>query len=210
MTNPLYDQLFGRHVGKGNPFLRLADGSVVTYAAFLARAAQMAHVLMQGGLQPGDRLAVQVQKSPEALALYAACVQAGVVFLPLNTAYTTDELSYFIDDSGARMIVCDAKVAGALTPIATRAGSRLETLNADGSGTLTDSARAMPESFQSIARATDDLAALLYTSGTTGRSKGAMLSQGNLLTNAATLAKEWRFTAEVSDVSACGTDLRFS
>ena len=194
MTNPLYDQLFGRHAGKSNPFLRLADGSAVTYSAFLGLAAQMAHVLTQGGLRPGDRLAAQVQKSAEALALYAACVQAGIVFLPLNTAYTTDEIGYFIDDSGARMIVCDARVEGALSSIATRMGSSLETLNADGSGTLTDSARAMPESFPTVARAADDLAALLYTSGTTGRSKGAMLSQGNLLTNAVTLAKEWRFT----------------
>ena len=196
MTNPLYDQLFGRHIGKSNPFLRLADGSVVTYSAFLRLTAQMAHVLTQGDLQPGDRLAAQVQKSPEALALYAACVQAGVVFLPLNTAYTSDELNYFIDDSGARMIACDAKVEGALSSIATRAGSCLKTLNADGSGTMMDSARAMPESFPTIARAPNDLAALLYTSGTTGRSKGAMLSQGNLLTNAATLAKQWRLTAE--------------
>ena len=196
MTNPLYDQLFGRHIGKSNPFLRLADGSVVTYSAFLRLTAQMAHVLTQGDLQPGDRLAAQVQKSPEALALYAACVRAGVVFLPLNTAYTSDELNYFIDDSGARMIACDAKVEGALSSIATRAGSCLKTLNADGSGTMMDSARAMPESFPTIARAPNDLAALLYTSGTTGRSKGAMLSQGNLLTNAATLAKQWRFTAE--------------
>ena len=194
MTNPLYDQLFRRHIGKTNPFLRLADGSVVTYSTFLGLAAQMAHVLTQGGLRPGDRLAAQVQKSPQALALYAACVQAGVVFLPLNTAYTTDELGYFIDDSGARMLVCDAKAEGALLPIATRLGARLETLSVDGSGTLTDSARVMPESFPTVARVADDLAALLYTSGTTGRSKGAMLSHGNLLSNALTLAKEWRFT----------------
>ena len=196
MTNPLYDQLFGRHLGKSYPFLRMADGSVVSYSTFLGLAAQMAHVLTQGGLRPGDRLAAQVQKSPEALALYAACVQAGVVFLPLNTAYTTNELSYFIEDSGARIVVCDAKDEGALSSIVTPMGSSLETLNADGSGTLTDNARVMPESFPTVSRESDDLAALLYTSGTTGRSKGAMLSQWNLLSNAITLAKEWQFTAE--------------
>jgi malonyl-CoA/methylmalonyl-CoA synthetase len=86
MTNPLYDQLLGTHVGKESPFLWFDDGSVLTYAAFLGLAARMAHVLAQGGLQPGDRLVAQVQKSTEALALYAACVQAGVVFLPLSTA----------------------------------------------------------------------------------------------------------------------------
>ncbi len=196
MTNPLYDQLFGRHLGEGKPLLRLADGSVVTYSAFLGLAAQMAHVLTQGGVRPGDRLAAQVQKSPEALALYAACVQAGVVFLPLNTAYTTDEISYFIEDSGARMIVCDARAEMALSPIAMRLGASLKTLNADGSGNLTDGARLMPAAFPIVARKEGDLAALLYTSGTTGRSKGAMLSQGNLLSNAVTLAQEWRFTAQ--------------
>jgi malonyl-CoA/methylmalonyl-CoA synthetase len=194
MTNPLYDQLFGRHIGKDDPFLHLADGAIVTYADFLGQAAQMAHVLTQDGLQPGDRLAAQVQKSPESLALYAACVQAGVVFLPLNTAYTTDELGYFIHDSGARMIVCDAKAETALSAIATQAGASVRTLNADGSGTLTDGAQTMPVSFPTVARTEGDLAALLYTSGTTGRSKGAMLSQANLLSNAITLAAAWQFT----------------
>jgi len=174
----------------------MTDGSVITYMAFLGLASQIAHVLTQGGMRPGDRLAAQVQKSPEALALYAACVQAGFVFLPLNTAYTTDELSYFVQDCAPRMIVCDAKAELALSAIASRNGSSLETLNADGSGSLTDSARVMPEAFPTVARSEFDLAALLYTSGTTGRSKGAMLSQGNLLSNAITLAQEWRFTTE--------------
>jgi len=196
MINPLYDQLFGSHFGKSSPFLRLADGSVITYAAFLGLAAQMAHVLKQSGLQPGDRLAAQVQKSPEALALYAACVQAGVVFLPLNTAYTTEELSYFIEDSGARMIICDAKVEQALSSITARLELSLKTLNADGSGTMKDGALFMPQAFPTVVRSANDLAALLYTSGTTGRSKGAMLSQANLLSNAFTLAKEWRFASE--------------
>ena len=194
MTNPLFDQLFAKHAGKSNPFLRSDDGTAVSYSAFLGRVAQVAHFLAQNGLDAGDRLAAQVHKSPEALALYAACVQAGVVFLPLNTAYTSEELSYFLEDSCARMIVCDAKVEQALLPVATRLGSRVDTLNADGSGTLTDGARMMPEVFPTVARAADDLAALLYTSGTTGRSKGAMLSQGNLISNAVTLAEAWRFT----------------
>lgn len=196
MNNPLYDQLFGRNVGRHTPFLRLNDGSIMTHAAFVGLAAQMANVLKEGGLQSGDRLAVQAQKSPESLALYGACVQAGVVYLPLNTAYTTEELSYFIEDSGARMIVCDGRSEQALSLIATRLGARLETLNADGSGTLSECAQVMPQSFATVKRSADDLAALLYTSGTTGRSKGAMLSQGNLLSNALALAREWRFTAK--------------
>ncbi|MDG1117619.1 MAG: malonyl-CoA synthase [Flavimaricola sp.] len=196
MTNPLFDQLFAKHNGMGKPFLRLGGGSVLSYVDFLGLAAQMAHVLTQSSLKPGDRLAAQVQKSPEALALYSACVQAGVVFLPLNTAYTTDEVSYFIEDGGARMIVCDMKAEEALSTISDRLGACLETLNGDGTGTLMENARMMPDVFSTVARSADDLAALLYTSGTTGRSKGAMLSQGNLLSNAETLAKEWRFTPD--------------
>ena len=196
MTNPLYDQLFGKHAGKTTPFLRLADGSVVTHSAFLQTAARMAHVLTQNGMQPGDRLAAQVEKSPEALALYAACVQAGIVFLPLNTAYTIDELTYFIENSGARMVVCDARSEAELAPVAEKLGAKIQTLNADGSGTLTTQAQSMPSEFAPVPRSEDDLAAFLYTSGTTGRSKGAMLTQGNLLSNAMTLVEEWRFTED--------------
>ena len=101
MANPLYDRLFGAHSGKTTPFLHLPDGRVLTHQDFLGRIAQIAHVLTQRGLTPGDRVAAQVEKSPEALALYGACVQAGLIFLPLNTAYTADELSYFIEKSRA-------------------------------------------------------------------------------------------------------------
>ncbi|MDU8946553.1 malonate--CoA ligase [Ovoidimarina sediminis] len=196
MPNPLYDTLFGCHAGKTTPFLYLADGTAMTHAAFLATAARIAHALTKAGLEPGDRLAAQVEKSPEALALYAACVQAGIVFLPLNTAYTTDELTYFIENSGARMVVCDAAGEAALAPIAERLGATLKTLNADGGGTLTDKADAHPEAFPTTPREPGDLAAFLYTSGTTGRSKGAMLTQDNLLSNALTLRDHWRFTAD--------------
>jgi malonyl-CoA/methylmalonyl-CoA synthetase len=196
MANPLYDTLFGRHLGSSKPFLHLPDGATLSYSEFLAMASRIAHVLVQCGLEPGDRVAVQVEKSPEALALYAAAAQAGIVFLPLNTAYTTDELSYFVEDSGAKLLVCDGAKEGALTPMMERLGGRIETLNADGSGTLSELARAMPSSFAPAARDEEDLAAFLYTSGTTGRSKGAMLTQKNLLSNALTLVEYWRFTAE--------------
>ena len=196
MTNPLYDQLFGKHAGSSRPFLRLEDGSAISYGDFIDTAARQAHVLTRNGLQPGDRLAVQVAKSPEALALYAACVQAGIVFLPLNTSYTTDELHYFIEDSAAAAIVCESRSEEALAPVWKRVGARVETLNADGSGTLMEKALVQLREFPTISRSEDDLAALLYTSGTTGRSKGAMLSQGNLLSNAMTLVEEWRFSAD--------------
>ncbi len=198
MANPLYERLFGKHAGQQTPFLIQPDGQTITHAAFLAKAAQIAHVLTQSGLTPGDRLAAQVQKSPEALALYAACAQAGVVFLPLNTAYTTDELTYFIENSGARMVVCDPSSRATLTPIATGLGATVETLDASGGGTLADRAAMMPPDYPTAARDGGDLAAFLYTSGTTGRSKGAMLTHDNLLSNAEVLADLWRFTA--SDV----------
>ena len=196
MTNPLYDQLFGRHAGQDTPFLILPDEQVITHAAFLSEAAQIAHVLVKAGLQPGDRLAAQIHKSPQALALYAACAQAGVVFLPLNTAYTASELTYFIENSGARMVICDEAARGMLTPIAADLGAQVETLNADGGGSITEKAAPEAAHFNTVARREDDLAAFLYTSGTTGRSKGAMLTQRNLLSNAETLTDYWRFTSD--------------
>ena len=96
MSNVSFDALFADHIGSDAPFLILPDGEVWSYKRFLETAAQYAHVLEALGLQIGDRLAVQVQKSPEALAIYAACLQAGVIFLPLNTAYTAREMAYFI------------------------------------------------------------------------------------------------------------------
>ncbi|UAB91465.1 malonyl-CoA synthase (plasmid) [Ruegeria sp. SCSIO 43209] len=196
MANPLYDGLFGAHAGKDTAFLQLLDGTTITHQDFLSTAAQIAHVATQLGLKPGDRVAAQIEKSPEALALYAACAQAGLVFLPLNTAYTVDELTYFIENSGASLIVCDSRSEEKLAPVGAQLGAKVETLNADGSGSLMEQAAAMPASFETVDRDGDDLAAFLYTSGTTGRSKGAMLTQNNLLSNAQTLVKEWRFTSD--------------
>lgn len=196
MANPLYDTLFGRHLGETAPFLHLADGSVLSYDAFLRLAARYAHALAKAGLRPGDRLAAQVEKSPEALAVYAACVQAGIVFLPLNTGYTGDELGYFVSDSGAKLLLCDAAKAGALRQVTDATGALLMTLNANGTGSLPDAAKDLPERFETAARGPDDLAAFLYTSGTTGRSKGAMLTQRNLLSNAEVLVEYWQFTRD--------------
>ncbi|WP_320177046.1 malonyl-CoA synthase [Roseovarius pacificus] len=196
MANPLYDHLFGTHAGKDTPFLFLPDGTTLSHNAFLQQAARIANAVTGLGLSTGDRVAVQVEKSPEALALYAACVQAGLIFLPLNTAYTEDELAYFIENSGASLIVCDDSRQSGLSAIASHLGAQVETLNADGSGSLTDKAGDCPASFDTVDRKADDLAAFLYTSGTTGRSKGAMLTQDNLLSNAQTLVKEWRFTSD--------------
>jgi malonyl-CoA/methylmalonyl-CoA synthetase len=196
MPNPLFDSLFGRHAGQTKPFLHLPNGEVVTYQQFLGIAAQYANGFAKLGLRPGNRVAVQVEKSPQALALYAACAQAGLVFLPLNTAYTVEELSYFIENSEAALVICDTAKLAPLGALATRLGAQVHTLNADGTGSLTDLASPLPQSFATVARDADDLAAFLYTSGTTGRSKGAMLTQNNLLSNTQTLVDEWQFTQD--------------
>ena len=196
MPNPLYDHLFAPHAGKASVFLELPDGREITHDAFLQQSAQFAHALTKAGLVPGDRVAVQIAKSPEALAVYAACVQAGLIFLPLNTAYTPAEVAYFVENSGAKVVLCDAAMQQGLAPVAAATDARLETLNGDGTGSFIDLARPCATVFDTIDRAADDLAAFLYTSGTTGRSKGAMLTHANLLSNAQTLRDYWRFTGD--------------
>ncbi|MGR3812798.1 MAG: malonate--CoA ligase [Cognatishimia activa] len=188
MANLLYDALFGCHAENPDTFLILPDGQEISYRAFVAQAAGFAQAITDLGVSAGDRLAIQVEKSPQALALIAGCIQAGVVFLPLNTGYTVDELRYFIENSGAKLVVCDGDKSDAISTI----GVPVETLNADGSGSLVQKSDGITQ-FKTVARDGSDLAAFLYTSGTTGRSKGAMLSQHNLLSNAQTLVKEWRF-----------------
>jgi malonyl-CoA/methylmalonyl-CoA synthetase len=195
MPNTLFDALFAPHHKSEKTFLILKDGREVSYADFLTMAARFAHALKDNGVGVGDRVALQAKKAAEALAVYAACVASGAVFLPLNTAYTPAEISYFIKDSGAKLLVCDGGSASALQPVTFEAGARLLTLNADGSGTFADAARGKAETFSPASCGPDDLAALLYTSGTTGRSKGAMLSQDNLLSNAQALVSVWRFTS---------------
>lgn len=196
MTNPLFDALFAPHSGRDTAFLHDVNGQTTTHGAFLDEAARYANALTALGVTPGDRVAVHIQKSPQALALYAGCVQAGAVFLPLNTAYTPAELEYFVGDSGAALFVCDPAEAEDLTPIAEANGCTLRTLAGDGSGTLSDLVVGQKSDFNTVARDEDDLAALLYTSGTTGRSKGAMLTHRNLLSNARALVECWRFTAD--------------
>ena len=194
MSNPLYDTLFGTHRDSDAPFLQLPGGGTLSYRAFMEKAAQFAGCLSTTGLVAGDRIAVQIEKSPEALAVYAACAQTGVIFLPLNAAYTPNELAYFVENSGAGLLLCDATKEADLAPIAATCGAQVMTLNSDGSGSFAKAAAAHPTRFDTVPRSGDDLAALLYTSGTTGRSKGAMLTQDNLLSNAKVLQEAWRFT----------------
>ncbi|MCB2115246.1 MAG: malonyl-CoA synthase [Rhodobacteraceae bacterium] len=193
MANHLHDALFGRHDGSARDFLILPDGTRLSHAAFGDLAARYAGAFVAAGLKPGDRVALQLEKSPDMLAAIAGAIRAGIVFLPLNTAYTPAEVSYFVTDAGARLLLCDGRNAGALAAIAEGAGAALGVVNADGSGAFAEAARAAAPA-PVAARRADDLAALLYTSGTTGRSKGAMMSHANLLSNAEVLVDYWRFT----------------
>ena len=196
MTNPLYDTLLGARAQSTAPLLYLADGMTVSYANMAGRVAQLSGYLRAMGLEKGDRLAMQCPKSPQALALYLACLHSGVIFLPLNTGYTPDEVAYFVQDATPKMLVTNPAAALALREVARNAGATLLTLGADEQGSLTDAVGAMQPAPEPVACSEDDLACFLYTSGTTGRSKGAMLTQGNLLSNALTLTKTWEFAAQ--------------
>ena len=196
MSNHLYDTLIAAHAGTAKTFLKRDGAADLTFDDFLGLAARLAHVLVAHGLTPGDRVVVQAAKSVEMVALYAATVQAGGVFLPLNTAYTRDEVAYFVGDAEPRIVVADAASETALAEIASGVGAKLLTLNADGSGSLTAGLADRPATFDTVPRGPEDLAGLLYTSGTTGRSKGAMLTHDNLLSNARTLVDHWRITSD--------------
>jgi malonyl-CoA/methylmalonyl-CoA synthetase len=159
------------------------------------RSGRMAHLLHALGLQRGARVAVQVDKSPEALFLYLACLRAGLVYLPLNTAYQRSELEYFLRDAEPGAVVCRPGTEADIAPLAGPA-VHIFTLDAEGRGSLTD-ASASHDPRCPVARAgADDLAAIIYTSGTTGRSKGAMVTHGNLVSNAQVLVDRWGFTRD--------------
>ena len=182
--------------GAERVFAKKLDGSVISYQAFFDGAEAYAKALILKGLKPNDRVAVQADKSVEALQLYVGTILAGGVFLPLNTAYTTSEVSYFIEDASPSIFVCGSANQTELEAIAENLGVlAVETLDANGSGSLSDLAKGMKsEPFEAVPRTADDLASFLYTSGTTGRSKGAMLTHENLWINADTLKDYWQFS----------------
>lgn len=190
----LFSRLFDGLDTPARLAIETQDGAHISYGELIARAGQMANVLVARGVRPGDRVAVQVEKSVANIVLYLATVRAGAVYLPLNTAYTLNELDYFIGDAEPSLVVCDPAKAEGLAPIAAKVKAKVETLGPDGKGSLTDAAEKASSAFATVLRANDDLAAILYTSGTTGRSKGAMLSHDNLASNSLSLVGYWRFT----------------
>lgn len=187
MTNPLYNA-FLTHQSDDAVFLTVPGGVSLTYGALRDAISRTAGALHTTGVTPGDRVLCQIAKSPEALILYLATVAAGAVFVPLNTAYTPAELDYFLEDAEPALLILDdttqaAQAVAAARNVKTAAPSDLVHSEA-------------PPLAKPVSRETSDLAAILYTSGTTGRSKGAMLTHGNLISNAQALKVCWRFTAK--------------
>ncbi|MFA3920163.1 malonate--CoA ligase [Ruegeria hyattellae] len=174
-------------------FANVPGGDDVSFGALFAGSERMAAALVALGVQPGDRVAVQVAKTIQAIELYLGTVMAGAVFLPLNTAYTGVEVGYFVGDAAPALVVCDPARKAEIEAIAD--GALVHTLDSSGEGTLRTLADNQ-DGFQPVPRTQDDLAAILYTSGTTGRSKGAMLSHANLVSNAEVLRDYWHFTSE--------------
>ncbi|TRD23502.1 malonate--CoA ligase [Palleronia caenipelagi] len=180
------------------PFLEHGlTSEISSYRRFFEGAEQMAAALVALGVEPGDRVAVQAPKTVAMLQLYVGTVLAGAVFLPLNTAYTPAEVDYFLSDASPRVLVCDPGALDALAPVATACNvAHVLTLGPDETGTLTDARDEHAPGFAAVRREASDLAAILYTSGTTGRSKGAMLTHGALASNSETLRDVWRFTRD--------------
>ena len=178
--------------------LATADGTSWRYADVDALSARIAAGLRRRGVERGDRVSVQVEKSPQNLCLYLACLRAGFVFHPLNMAYKAGELEYFLTNAEPAAVICDERNTAMIEPLASRAGARqLYSLNADGGGGLAAlAADADADADADIVHSdADDLAALLYSSGTTGRPKGIMLTHDNLLSNTRALVSAWEFTA---------------
>lgn len=170
------------------------DGREFTYQAFWNLAQQLHAKLLHEGVRPGDRVAVQVEKSMEALGIFWTCVRGGFIFLPLNTAYTASEISYFLKDAEATAFVVSPQRLTEMLAVGADANCRIIlTLDDSGGGSLME--KTSGEVPASAALSWDDIAAILYTSGTTGRSKGALLSHGNLASNAMALVDLWQFSA---------------
>ena len=189
-----FHRQFAEHAD--DELLRTAQDQSYRYCDIDKRSAQLARFLTELGASPGDRISVQVEKSPESLCLYLACLRAGFVYQPLNMGYKSAELEYFLGNAEPAVVICDPPNEVTIRSIADTAGiDHVLTLNADGGGTLSDNANQSPAEFGTLHRDEDDLAALLYSSGTTGVPKGIMLTHCNLLRNSEALIEAWEFTA---------------
>jgi malonyl-CoA/methylmalonyl-CoA synthetase len=192
----LFDLIAARAPDPDKLALETRDAAALTYGALLKRSAQAANALVALGVKPGDRVAAQIEKSTDMIVITLACLRAGAVLLPLNTAYTLAELEYFLGDAEPALTLCRPDRLQAVRDLGRELNLRsVESLGVNRDGTFAAMIAAAPTEFETIPRASDDLAAILYTSGTTGRSKGAMLTHENLSSNALTLIDCWRFSS---------------
>ena len=196
MDGNFYEKLKSAFQGRLRaPMLSAPSGARISYGDMDARAAAMAGAYAEAGAKPGDRILVQVEKSFDNVAAYLGAMRAGLVYTPLNAGYTNDEVAYFLSDAEPTLLVCAPERADALVPKARAASARTTlTLDAKGGGSLSAAADAAAPVGDIQPRHPDDLAAILYTSGTTGRSKGAMLSHRALRSNAVALNRLWAFS----------------
>ena len=172
------------------PVLHLDDGTVIDYATLDAMSARYANLLLALGAETGDRVTVQCDKSVETLWLYLGTIRAGLVYHPLNNAYQENELAYFLSNAAPRIVVGDSTTLPTLKQLAAADATVI------GVTALAERATAASDQFQTVTSAAADLAALLYSSGTTGVPKGIMLTHGNLASNARTLVESWGFTRD--------------
>jgi malonyl-CoA/methylmalonyl-CoA synthetase len=193
----LYRILEGNFPRQGGDWaLEVPEVGRYSWADLQQGSAMLAHLLNQSTSGSGARVLCQVEKSVEALMLYLACLRAGLVYVPLNTAYRDAEVEYFLRDTEPEVVIVSPERFGRLSPLAFSAGAHhVYTLSDKRTGSLLERALHQPRNFKTVHRAANDLAALLYTSGTTGRSKGAMLSHHNLISNAQTLCQAWKFSS---------------
>jgi malonyl-CoA/methylmalonyl-CoA synthetase len=194
MTN-LYELIHRRvQAAPQRVAIETPDGERLTYADLDERCARLATRLVRLGVGGGDRVAVQVEKTVANLLLYLACLRLGAVYLPLNTAYTLSELDYFFGDAEPALIACDPARRGEIAELGGAAMAQVATLDDRGQGNLVEALGEEPPQAEIASVEDDDLAALLYTSGTTGRAKGAMLTHRNLTSNALALVEAWGFS----------------
>ena len=192
----LFDLIAARAPQLDKLALETRDATALTYGELFKRSAQAANALVALGVKPGDRVAAQIEKSTDMIVVALACLRAGAVLLPLNIAYTLAELEYFLGDAGPAVTLCCPDQLEAIRALARKLQLHaVESLGVKGDGTFGEAIAAASADFETVCRASHDLAAILYTSGTTGRSKGAMLTHDNLASNARTLIDCWRFSS---------------